>query len=375
MSRYIVPEAMTRFRCNEKGCCCKGWRINWEVDEVIALLRDLPPARRDGLMRGARILMDGGVADSIELRRDGPDDACQLLTDDGRCGVHVERGPEVLPGLCQRYPAYGIATDDGIELHFDAICPEVLAQIDESDAPYALVSRAAPTGDHLDLRATRPLAPAAIAVGDRPLTHAQLIVLRERILAHLSRADRAAIDKLADISYALARVAKGEPIEAFEVDTAGPVEPFEAYLDTCVAMHHEAALARFFGRYRRFVFDLPVADADPTALPRALAPDPRWREDLDPRDPRFDAFIARYLAHRYYNAYGVSRVGHQVGFTYGTVAQALAIGFRYSVGLARWLGRPVDRATLKVGVGASEYLFRTLDLPPVGMPWFGLDVA
>ena len=100
---------------------------------------------------------------------------------------------------------------------------------------------------------------------------------------------------------------------------------------------------------------------------------PKGSPAFDPGDPALAPLIRRYLCHRFFSAFDRSPSANRLSFTYGTINHCLAVAFRYAVGLGAWLDRPVDRALLKVGMGASEYVFRVFRMPQWSMPWFGLE--
>ena len=52
-----------------------------------------------------------------------------------------------------------------------------------------------------------------------------------------------------------------------------------------------------------------------------------------------------------------------------------ATSLRYAAALGAVLGREVDRDVMKAALGASEYVYRCLDIPPESLPWFGFDPA
>lgn len=366
-------EPFLAYRCNRKGCCCRQWFIAFQPEDLPRVLAAFDDAEREEVVKGWRFYVDEDDQSltRFQFGRVGPDDACQFLAEDGACSLQVAKGAHVLPHLCRAFPAYAHQGVDGVEVHFDPMCPEVLGCLTDDDGPVRLVEVEVEEGSDLAERASRPLAVPAASLGDQQLTAEQLRAVRDRIYAALSAAERPVLDRLAQIHYALARVAAGQPPESFEVRDADPVAPFDAWFDGAVATHQGTALARLLHQYRRFVFDLPLSDDAPwDALGDALGYDPRWRAAVDPRDPAWQRMLQRYLAYRVYSAFQRSPQAWQLTFTYGTLAHALATAFRYAAGLARWLDRPVDRAVLKVALGASEYVYRTLRLPPSSMPWF-----
>lgn len=378
MTRILVPEPMTRFKCNERGCCCKEWRIDFQPEELIALQQALPPAERSGLLRRARVWVgaDQETIEGIQLETVGPDRSCRFLEGSGQCGVHVRHGPELLPHLCVRYPGFSFDRGDGaIELHFDTVCPEVLARLAESDAPLELVSVDPPPDHHLSARAREPQSAPAVQVGTQSLTDREFETCRDRIVAALADPSRDALDHLCAISHSLARLGQGEPPDAFRVAPDDPTDDFASFFEDCVGAHSGRVIARFVLLYRRFVFDVPVHSGDPATLADALDYDPSWADVVCPRAPAHQGLLRRYLAHRYFAAYGFYRSSHELAFNYGAATHTLAAAFRIARGVARWLDVPVDRTLLVMSLGAGEYFTRAMKLERSAMPWFGLSVG
>ena len=381
MPTVTLLEPLLRFACNLKGCCCKKWFIPFQPEDFSRLLAAFDDEERERHVQGWRFYVDpDGTLERFTFGRVGEDDACQFLAEDGRCGLQVEKGTAALPHLCRAFPAYAhegvdaIGATDGddppIDVHFDLMCPEVLDCIVDSEGPFRLVTVDASPGSALAVRASRVMQLPEISLGGQTLSLGELRTLRARIFTALGDASRPVIDRFAQVHYALARVANGEAPATFAVRDEDPVAPFDGYLDECVAIHSPDALARLLDHYRRFVFDLPLDESPWDALPAALAFDATWRDALDPRAPDFQPMLRRYLAYRFFSAFERSPAADQLSFTYGTIAHALATAFRYAVALSRWLGRPVDRTILKVSLGASEYVYRTVRVPTSAMPWF-----
>lgn len=365
-------EPYLSYRCNLQGCCCKEWFIAFKPQDLPPILAAFTPEERERLIHGWRFFVDpdDGTLTRFQFGHVGEQAACQFLAGDGRCGLQVEKGAAVLPHLCRAFPAYAHDGPDGIQVHFDPICPEALNCITDAEGPFRLVEVETDETSDLGVRASRPLRVPDVVIGQRTLSAAELLTVRDRIFAALGDPSRPALDRLAQVHYALARVAAGEEPAAFAVRDDDPVAPFDAWFDQCVGIHHDAALARLFGQFRRFVFAIDLAAADWGALEHALRHDPGWRATVDPRDPELQPMLRRYLVYRFFSAFQRSPEAGELSFTYGTVAHSLATVFRYATGFSRWLGRPADRTLVKVGMGASEWVYRTVRLPTSTMPWF-----
>jgi len=372
MTRVVMHEAMLRYQCNLKGCCCKGWGIVFEADDLVRLLKVITDNDlRVELIGNCTIKVDDdGTIQQFRMQNMENDRTCHYLAGDGTCGLHATYGVGVLPRLCREFPAHAQHAGDEVSVHFDAVCPAVLDQLDESDGPFEVIELEPEPGSELELRSKRYLPLPHIAIGELPLTYIDLVAIREVVITAFNTRRESAIDVLARVNHALADLAA---TVSFILNNEISTDRFDAYLDMCVGLHDPRMLAVFFKSYERFIWSIDLSEVDWETLAEHLAPDPGWREVFDPRDPAWDPFLRRYLAHRFFSGFDRSPSMQDLGFTYGTINHSLATTFRLVVGLSRWLGRPVDRALLKVAVGATEYLYRSVRIPPSAMPWFGLD--
>jgi len=216
-----------------------------------------------------------------------------------------------------------------------------------------------------------------MGLGGRQLNAAGFQAVEAAVRACFDDPNVAAIDQLAQVNVALtaALAREGEPTLVPMALDREEAAAFDAFLDVCVEAHGEEALARFVLSYGRFIHAVDLGEPTVAALTPALAFDPNWRAELDPRAPALQPLLRRYLLHRFFNAFERSPHTGDVAFNYQTVNHTLATGFRIALGLARYLGRPVDRAVMKVGIGCSEFILRSLNLPAEAMPWFGFEVA
>ena len=71
---------MTRFKCNEKGCCCQGWQITFDADDVYDLVVSLPESEREDLLDGAQVSVepDTNVCTHIRLKTVGHEAKCRF---------------------------------------------------------------------------------------------------------------------------------------------------------------------------------------------------------------------------------------------------------------------------------------------------------
>ena len=62
----------------------------------------------------------------------------------------------------------------------------------------------------------------------------------------------------------------------------------------------------------------------------------------------------------------------ELAYAAGAIAHVYAAALRYASAFGAVPGRVVDLPTMKVALGAGEYLYRSLEVPPDSLPWFAL---
>ncbi len=153
-SAPIGPDYLWDWRCNGKGCCCKGWRISLFEPDV---------TRLEHASRGTHL--EARVLDAVRLKRQGPfarlilpsvnrqvdrigevgelarDAAgrCALLAEDLLCDLHRDLGEHALPNICQSFPVTVRASERGATTAWEFICPEVANALAVSDRPSRFV--------------------------------------------------------------------------------------------------------------------------------------------------------------------------------------------------------------------------------------------
>ena len=372
----VVPEPMTRFKCNERGCCCRGWRIVFRPDDMVRLAEAFPEDEREPrLGRGVRVSVEEGegegkVVKSIELDRVGEDAACRFLEPDDKCEVHRRFGMAALPGLCVNFPAVPHGTPDRVEMHFELICPEVLAQIAESHAPYTIVALGSDGPLGLQARTRATVSQPGVIIGGVQVPWDCLDRIRGAILAALGDERASVFQRLADVSTALGLVRTMEHLERFSVPHVADRSAFDAFLATSVHAHSPRVLAEAFHEYRRFIWDL---DGYPEDLEEHLGDwqDP-YRRFVEPGLPEW--LLRRYLAHRYFTVFASNE--STLYFSYGSIVHAFAQTLRLMGALCGALARPIDVPIAKAAIGASEHFHRKLTrvMPPEALPWFTPDM-
>jgi len=370
-----LSEPMLRFKCNQKGCCCSGWDIPFRLEDFLRLHDHLPEQEREELKHGIKLVLEKPgpsgeqILHSLKLDGVGDDRACRFLEHDGGCGVHRRYGLDALPDLCVDFPAFAYRRADGqVELWFDPVCPEVLEQLDESDAPLALHQQRGGFGDpgldlrvaHVDDKIGGRLGKTTVEVG--PL---------DRIRAASVQAfavERPVWQTLAALGHAFRRLHIGNEA-AFEVVEPEDPQPFLRFLADSISAHGADVLDNTLRRYRRFIFSI---DPAPLMVPQMAdllrdwqAPFGEW---LAPAEDALRPLAARWLAHRFSTPMVKGRGEIREGAD--CIVHLYATSLRYAAAFGAVLRRPVDRDIYKAAIGTAEFFYRSLHLPREALPWF-----
>ena len=373
-----LSEPMRRFQCNQKGCCCSGWDIPFELEDFLRLHDHLAPEERGDLTKGIRLILDQPnketgeqILHSLKLDGVGDDRACRFLAGDGGCGVHRKYGLSALPDLCVDFPAFGYRQDDGrVEMWFDPVCPEVLEQLDESDEPLRLHRHEGFFGDPgFDLRVAHTADPISGRVGQTKLEAAALDRIRAKSVEAFADPSRPVWRTLAALSHAFRRLNIGNE-GAFDVVEPEDPQPFLGFLKDCVGAHGAEVLAGTVVRYRRFIWSV---DPQPIVGSLDLADhlqnwQPAFEKWLAPQDDALRPLAARWLAHRF----GIPMIKgrSELREAADNIVQLYGTSLRIASALGAVLQRPVDRDLYKVAIGVSEFFYRSIHLPREALPWF-----
>ena len=291
VDEVVLPEAMTRFQCNQKGCCCAGWRIPMDASEVIRISNRFPAKRRFALLDGAHLIHDNQkrlVLIDLSKRDDG---RCAFLMNDRRCELHADFGPESLPSLCKSFPAAARRVQGKLRLSWDPICPEVLERIDESDAPYEIAVANLADSPSLAFRCASPRTVPTPMIAGREVQADELATIESGVLALLGGSERPAVDQLALINVAVTDYLDGGASN-WHLDPGAPVPTdFAGFFESCVHAHDARILASSLRDYRRFIHAIDVADVPLEDFERHLSADD-WREVLDPYEPKLQPLDA-----------------------------------------------------------------------------------
>jgi hypothetical protein len=207
------------------------------------------------------------------------------------------------------------------------------------------------------------------------LTVDEVDVVRRKVVASLADTSRPVWQHLLAIDSAYAEIASGErEVAQFELRYDREPGPYLRFLGECLAAHGVGTLTRVFDGYKRFVFSLSLD-------PKEVA----W-DELDKHlrhwQPAYETFLApaedalrplhlRYLAHRHFAPF--LTIQGELKFASGAVVHAFATSLRYASAFGAVFRRPVDRDLMKVALGVGEYVYRSLEIPPNSLPWFGID--
>lgn len=372
-----LPEPMLRYECNQQGCCCGGWRIPLRPEDLVRLRTYLDPPDLDKLTRDVEL--------KIELGPDGErtvkevyvvddDGFCRFLeSDHKRCGIHARHGLAPLPNICVDFPVATYATPGGVDFYFDPVCPSVLDRIADEDGPVTIAEVRGPYADDgFRLRATHVRGTPVARVGTVQLTGEQIDVIRRRVMASLADVSRPVWQHLSAIDGAYADLANGVcPVDAFALRYDHEPGPYLRFLGECLGAHGVGTLARVWEQYRRFVFAMPKTGPGWDELDEHLrAWQPAYERWLAPQEDELRGLHLRYLAHRHFAPFLTIR--GELKFASGAVVHTFATALRYAAAFGAVLRRPVDRDVMKVALGCAEYVYRSLEIPPDSLPWFGI---
>jgi hypothetical protein len=354
-------ETMRRYACNQQGCCCSGWRISFKPSDLVRLRTHLSPAEAE------RLGDDEGPIDAAEAG------ACRFVMADGkRCEVHANHGVEALPDICVDFPVAPYPGARGVEFSFDPLCPAVLDRIVDDPAPAALVEVEEHSDEAMQRRAANVWSAPELRVGAVPISPEAFRAVRERILAHLAATTETAADLLHAIDHAYAALsdAGGSP-DAFVVAARAASPKYRRFLARCEAAHGARTLERVWAHYRRFVFDIPREgpgfDELDAHLGRFAESRARW---YAPSEAALQPLLVRYIAHRHASPF--LTIQGRLHFAPGAVPHLLGTAVRCAAALGAVFRRPVDRSILKTALGWSEFVYRSLELEPAALPWFGI---
>lgn len=376
-SSVQLSEPMRRFKCNQKGCCCSGWDIPFRLEDFMRLHDAFPESERGALTHGIKLVLEQGTNEAGEqilhsLKLDGVGDnrACRFLATEGDCSVHARFGLDALPDLCVDFPAFGYKQADGrVELWFDPVCPEVLEQLDESDEPLRLFRQEGFFGDPgLDLRVQH----TSDKIGGRLGKHALEPEALDRI--RVAGVDAFAVNRppwqtLAALLHAFRRLQIGNEA-AFEVVDPEDPQPFLLFLGNCISAHGADLLTANLFRYRRFIWSIdPKPLLESPELGRHLQDwQPAFAQWLAPQEDALRPLTARWLAHRF--ATPMVKGRGELREAADCIVHLYGTSLRIAAAMGAVLKKPVDREIYKAAIGASEFFYRSLNLPREALPWF-----
>ncbi|MBS2020892.1 MAG: hypothetical protein JST92_00655 [Deltaproteobacteria bacterium] len=379
-SAVWMSEPMLRYRCNQKGCCCSGWEIPFTLDDLLKLNAMLPEDERAAMGKGIQLVIDAekkgekgeAILHSVKLDGVGDDKACRFLEGGGGCGIHRKHGIAALPDLCVDFPGFPFKRTDGaVELWFDPVCPSVIDQFAESDAPWALHRQEGAFGDPgLDVRVSHAADPIAGRVGKFRLEFDALDQLRAVCVAELGK-PQPIFQSLANLLEAFKRL---DPLQKNGgVFDPYPVEPtdFVRFLFEATGAHGPDLLAASFVRYKRFIHSIdpmPIVNAQETLQDHLKDWQPAFAQWLAPHDDLLRPLQARWLAHRFGAPMTKGRA--ELRRAADEIVHCFATSLRFAAAMGATLQRPVDRDLYKAAIGAAEYVYRSLHLPRQALPWF-----
>jgi Fe-S-cluster containining protein len=377
--RVTLPQPMLSYACNQQGCCCRGWRITFQPHDLVRLGRALPAAGRDRLVRDIEVYEelapDGSPAVSEVYVTDDHSRCRFLEPDDRHCGVHASAGVDPLPDICVDFPVAAYAMPEGAEFYFDPVCPSVLDALAVGDSARPKVLEAPFADGSVARRSAHARAFPAVRFGVARLNPDQFALIRDRVCASLEDHRRPVLEHLLAIDEAYAEVGQGErPPEAFALRYDRDPTRYHRFFRDCLHAHGAGTLTGVFHDYQRFIFSMPH---DPQWAPweeleKHLrgweAASHQW---LDREGPGLRQLHLRYLAHRHFAPF--LTIQRKLHFAAGAIVHIYATALRYAAAYGAVLRRPVDTDIMKAAIGTAEYVYRSLEIAPESLPWFGLS--
>jgi hypothetical protein len=374
-ARVLLPEAMLGYECNRRGCCCRGWAINFKVRDLARLDRGLDEEDRRELQHDIDFdvqLDDEGGKYVIEgFALPGDWGACRFVRPDGACHVHAKYGLTVLPDICVNFPTVTYTDGDASVLVFDAVCPSVLDRLEPGCGSLRLVEHPEPFADgQTDRRARNTRGRPSFCLNGRDLTAEQVRRLTGRMQDALEEADGPVWRRLLDVEHSLAALGEDDP-DSFRRVRGGGEAAFREHLRRSADLPTSEDLLRSTGYYRRFTTWLnDVPEGWDEALEAHLED---WEEAqtrwLAPHEEALRPLLLRWAALRYATPHG-ARLG-SLQRVAGAVSHGYALAQRVAAALAAALERPADVPIMKVALGVSEYCLRISGVPAELPAWFG----
>jgi hypothetical protein len=161
--------------------------------------------------------------------------------------------------------------------------------------------------------------------------------------------------------------------DAFELIEPEDPAPFIHFLSDCISAHGADLLTANLHRYQRFIWSID---------PKTVTESPVLGEHLDDWKPAFEKWLApqeellkpltaRWLAHRF--ATPMVKGRGELREAADCIVHLYGTSLRIAAAMGAVLQKPVDREIYKAAIGASEFFFRSLNLPREALPWFAAE--
>jgi hypothetical protein len=369
-----LPEPMLGYACNQRGCCCSGWSITWKPSDLVRLGKRIAPEDRPKLLAQIDVRENLDASGNLEIDAvyvTNESGACRFLGSSGGCGVHATIGVDALPDICADFPVAAYNGSSGAEFFYDPVCPSVLDAL-AAPTPARPVRLNAPYADGgLARRAAHAREAPEIRFGVAKLSAAEFESIRDRVVASFADSHRSVLEHLQAVDAAYAEVGRGEraPGDFTIAFDRNPAE-YSAFFRDRLAAHHSRTLAGVFRNYRRFVFEIQTDERSAPwhELEKHLR---SWERAEDCLTPELSMIQLRYLAHRNFSPFFV--IQGRLHFAAGGIVHIFGTALRFAAAFAAVLRRPVDVPIMKTALGTSEYVYRSLEIDPRSLPWFGLS--
>ena len=246
----------------------------------------------------------------------------------------------------------------------------MLEQLDESEEPLRLHRQEGFFGDAgLDLRVAHSADPIGGRIGEIAVDRSALDRIRAASVEAFADPSRPVWRTLAALLHAYRRLRSGNEA-VFEVIEPEDAQPFLRFFGDSIGAHGAEVLPATVIRYRRFIWSIdpsPIAQSEDLVehLHRWQPALARW---LAPQEDALRPLTSRWLAHRFGTP--MVAVGGELRAAADRIVHLYATSLRLAAAMGAVLPRPVDRDLYKAAIGASEFFYRSLDLPRDTLPWF-----
>jgi len=237
-----IPEGV-KYQCTGCGQCCLGWPVPITEDDyqrLSSLRFEEPqgalPAQTCITKKDSQDPALGAFTRTLGKRSDG---RCEFLSEDNRCQIHVEHGPELKPAMCQLFPYTFTETPSGVYASVSFVSSGALLNAGQPlSEQEELLSQKLDLYRSLFPDGSRDWSGIQLAAGF-PLTWEEYMRLDAEFLHLLKMDDPARADKklLACSRYLVGQLPRGTNLERFPSVTARPKVVDQVLIQRCYELY------------------------------------------------------------------------------------------------------------------------------------------